>query len=121
MFTVKSLERVLPYEGAFINANLITAERATPLIDSMVGDNLHAERIQSVTNAVVGVVNAATLSIFAIGAGLAQTTGGHATHDQATTAHSTGRTGSARRAVRGTERILPRRLVPLLRCAHRAS
>ena len=46
----------------------------------MAGESLHAKRVQSVTNAVVGVVNAVSLSIHAIGAGLAQTSGLNAKH-----------------------------------------
>jgi hypothetical protein len=46
----------------------------------MAGESLHAKRVQSVTNAVVGVVNAVSLSIHAIGAGLARTSGLHTTH-----------------------------------------
>ena len=63
-----------------MNRNVITLERAVPLIDWMAGESLHAKRVQSVTNAVVGVVNAVSLSIHAIGAGLARTSGRHAKH-----------------------------------------
>ena len=56
-----------------MNRNVITAKRAGQLIDWMAGETLHAKRVQSVTNAVVGVVNAVSASIHAIGAGLAQT------------------------------------------------
>ena len=63
-----------------MNRNVITVTRAGRLIDWMAGESLRAKRVQSVTNAVVGVVNAVSLSIHAIGAGLAQTSGLHAKH-----------------------------------------
>jgi hypothetical protein len=59
---------------------VITVKRALPVVDWMAGEGLHAKRVPSVTNAVVGVVNAVLLSIHAIGAGLAQTSGLHAQH-----------------------------------------
>jgi len=46
----------------------------------MAGESLHAKRILSVTNAVVGVIHAVSLSIHAIGAGLAHATGLNAKH-----------------------------------------
>lgn len=63
-----------------MNRNVITVKRAGQLIDGMAGESLHAKRVQSVTNAVVGVVNAVSLSIHAIGAGLARTSGLNAKH-----------------------------------------
>jgi len=63
-----------------MNRNVITVERAYQLVDEMAGESLHAKRVQSVTNAVVGLVNAVSLSIHAIGAGLAQTSGLNAKH-----------------------------------------
>ena len=63
-----------------MNRNVITVQRADPLIDWMSGESLHAKRVESLTGAVVGVVNAVSLSIHAIGAGLAQTTGLNAKH-----------------------------------------
>ncbi|MCX6538526.1 MAG: IS4 family transposase [Acidobacteria bacterium] len=63
-----------------MNRNVITVKRAGRLIDWVAGESLHAKRVQSVTNAVVGVVNAFSLSIHAIGAGLAQTSGLHTKH-----------------------------------------
>jgi hypothetical protein len=63
-----------------MNRNVITVKRAGRLIDWMAGESLHAKRVQSVTNAVVGVVNAVSASIHAIGAGLAQTSGLNAKH-----------------------------------------
>jgi len=59
---------------------VITVKRAGRLIDWMAGESLHAKRVQSVTNAVVGVVNAVSVSIHAIGAGLAQASGLNAKH-----------------------------------------
>jgi hypothetical protein len=53
----------------------ITVDQAAPLIDRMAGEPLHAKQVQSVTNAVVGVVHAVSLSIHAIGAGLAAARG----------------------------------------------
>ena len=63
-----------------MNRNVITVKRTGRLIDWMAGESLHVKRVQSVTNAVVGVVNAVSLSIHAIGAGLAQTTGLNTRH-----------------------------------------
>src|SRR5450756_2513902 len=63
-----------------MNRNVITVKRAGRLIDWMAGESLHAKRVQSVTNAVVGVVNAVSVSIHAIGAGLAQASGLNAKH-----------------------------------------
>ena len=63
-----------------MNRNVITVKRAGRLIDWMAGESLHAKRVQPVTNAVVGVVNAVSPSIHAISAGLVQTSGLHAKH-----------------------------------------
>jgi Transposase DDE domain len=63
-----------------MNRNVITVKRTGRLIDGMAGESLHAKRVQSVTNAVVGVVNAVSRSSHAIGAGLAQTSGLNAKH-----------------------------------------
>jgi len=63
-----------------MNRNVITVTDTRALIEQMVGDDLHAKRVASVTNAVVGVVHAASLSIHAIGIGLAEARGGHAKH-----------------------------------------
>ena len=49
----------------------ITVKHATRLIEDMSGETLHAKRVLSMTNAVVGVINAVSLSIHAIGTGLA--------------------------------------------------
>jgi hypothetical protein len=61
-------------------AKLITLTHAQPLIDRMVGERLHAKQVESVTNAVVGIVRAVSLSIHAIGAGLAAVGGGRPKH-----------------------------------------
>jgi hypothetical protein len=63
-----------------MNRNVLTAQRADHPIDWMSSESLHAKRVESVTGAVVGVVNAVSLSIHAIGADLAQTTGLNAKH-----------------------------------------
>ena len=63
-----------------MNANLITAERAGSIVEQMAGESMHAKRLQSLTNAVVGVVNAVSLSIHAIGAGLAGASGLNTKH-----------------------------------------
>ena len=63
-----------------MNRNVITVKRAGHLIEWMAGETMHAKRVQSVTNAVVGVVNAVSLSLHAISAGLAQVTGLDAKH-----------------------------------------
>jgi hypothetical protein len=55
--------------------NAISVDQARPLIERMVGEPLHAKQVESVTNAVVGVVHAVSLSIHAIGAGLAAARG----------------------------------------------
>lgn len=60
--------------------NAITPAHASPLIDRMAGESLHAKQVQSVTNAVVGVVHAVSLSIHAIGTGLAAARGLQAKH-----------------------------------------
>lgn len=60
--------------------NAMTVRRVGRLVDWMAGESLHAKRVESVTNAVVGVVNAVSLSIHVIGAGLAQMNGLHAKH-----------------------------------------
>lgn len=55
--------------------NAISVDQARPLVDRMVGEPLHAKQVDSVTNAVVGVVHAVSLSIHAIGTGLAAARG----------------------------------------------
>lgn len=59
---------------------LLTLAHAQPLIDRMAGERLHAKQVESVTNAVVGVMHAVSLSIHAIGAGLAAVSGGQPKH-----------------------------------------
>jgi hypothetical protein len=63
-----------------MNTNLITVKRAGDIIERIVGESMHAKRLQSLTNAVVGVVNAVSVSIHAIGAGLAGATGLNTKH-----------------------------------------
>ena len=63
-----------------MNTNVITVTDTRTLIERMVGDDMHAKRVASVTHAVVGVVHAASLSIHAIGVGLAAAKGGHTKH-----------------------------------------
>jgi hypothetical protein len=50
-------------------------EQVRPLIERMAGAPLHAKQVESVTNAVVGVVHVVSLSIHAIGIGLASARG----------------------------------------------
>ena len=45
------------------------------LIESVFGEDLHAKRVISLTNATIGVLNAATLAVHAIGLGLARERG----------------------------------------------
>jgi hypothetical protein len=73
------LRAVLVLFGA-MKRNVITADRVGRLVEQMSGESMHAKRVFSVTNAVVGVVNAVSLSIHAIGAGLAQASGLNAKH-----------------------------------------
>lgn len=63
-----------------MSMNPIAVESASDIIDRMAGESLHTKRLESITNAVVGVVNAVSLSIHAIGAGLADATGLNAKH-----------------------------------------
>lgn len=55
--------------------NAIAVDQVRPLIERMAGEPLHAKQVESVTNAVVGVVHAVSLSIHAIGIGLASARG----------------------------------------------
>jgi hypothetical protein len=55
--------------------NAISVDQVRPLIERMAGTPLHAKQVASVTNAVVGVVHAVSLSIHAIGIGLAAARG----------------------------------------------
>lgn len=54
-----------------MKTNPVTVKHATRLIEGLTGETLHAKRVLSMTNAVVGVIHAVSLSIHAIGAGLA--------------------------------------------------
>jgi len=53
----------------------INPRRIEALVAQIAGEDFHAKRVLSVTNAVVGVIHAAALSIHAIGHGLAQAMG----------------------------------------------
>jgi hypothetical protein len=55
--------------------NAISVDQVRPLIERMAGEPLHAKQVESVTNAVVGVAHAVSLSIHAIGIGLATARG----------------------------------------------
>jgi hypothetical protein len=55
--------------------SLMTAYRTQCLMGWMVGESLHAKRVESLTNAVVGIVSAVSASIHAIGLGLAHMSG----------------------------------------------
>jgi hypothetical protein len=46
--------------------------RVAETVDQIFGDDLHARRVQSLANGVVGTVDAAVMSIHAIGRGYAQ-------------------------------------------------
>jgi len=58
----------------------LAVAQATRFIDHMTGESLHARRILSLTNAVVGVIHAVSASIHAIGTGLAVACGLHPKH-----------------------------------------
>lgn len=58
-----------------MTSKMITVDHVGPLVDRMSGERLHAKQVDSVTNAVVGVVHAVSLSIHAIGVGLAAARG----------------------------------------------
>lgn len=49
----------------------VDAARVHQFVESLVGDDMHAKRVLSLGNAVVGVMHAASLSVHAIGEGLA--------------------------------------------------
>ena len=49
--------------------------RVAETVDQIFGDDLHARRVQSLANGVVGTVDAAVMSIHAIGRGYAQSAG----------------------------------------------
>jgi hypothetical protein len=63
-----------------MNRNVITVRRVGRLVDRMAGESRHAKRVEWLTYAVVGVVNAVSLSIHAVCAGLAQMNGLYAKH-----------------------------------------
>jgi hypothetical protein len=58
----------------------LAVAQASQLVDQMTGETLHAKRILSLTNAVVGVIHAVSASIHAIGIGLAVACGLHPKH-----------------------------------------
>ena len=58
----------------------VSAREVKKLVSAIVGDDMHAKRILSVSNAVLGIIHAAALSIHAIGQGLAQRAGLNAKH-----------------------------------------
>ncbi|MBK6528861.1 MAG: hypothetical protein IPF99_04565 [Deltaproteobacteria bacterium] len=49
-------------------------------VEDLLGEDLHAKRVLSLANGVVGVLHGATLAIHAIGQGLATATGATAKH-----------------------------------------
>lgn len=58
-----------------MNKPLLGRGEVSKLVETVCGEDMHAKRVLSVTNAVMGVVHAAALSIHAIGLGLAQSVG----------------------------------------------
>ena len=54
--------------------------RVAETIEKIFEDDLHARRVLSLANGVVGVLDAAVLSIHAIGRGYAHATGKHENH-----------------------------------------
>jgi hypothetical protein len=58
----------------------IRVPNADRIVKEMAGESMHAKRVLSLTSAVVGVINAVSLSIHAIGAGLAWSSGLNAKH-----------------------------------------
>jgi hypothetical protein len=66
--------------GYPMNSQLVTTDRVEDLVRSIAGEDMHTKRVTSVSNAVIGVVHAAALSIHAIGQALAQAAGLNAKH-----------------------------------------
>lgn len=58
-----------------MNERTLDRPQILALVEAVGGEDMHAKRVLSVTNAVLGVVHAAALSIHSIGIGLAQATG----------------------------------------------
>ena len=54
---------------------MLKAKDVHQFVESIVGDDLHAKRVLSVSNAALGVVHAASLGVHAIGRALAQANG----------------------------------------------
>lgn len=63
-----------------MNRNVITTRHVGCLVGWVGGKSLHAKRVESLADAVVAVVNAVSLSIHTVGAGLAQLNGLHVEH-----------------------------------------
>jgi hypothetical protein len=63
-----------------MKAHPVRASSTQKFIEAVVGDDLHAKRILSIANAVLGAVHAAALAIHAIGQALAQARGLNAKH-----------------------------------------
>src|SRR5262245_43935962 len=63
-----------------MQAAALNRDRVHALVDSALGRDLHAKRVLSLSNAVLGVVHAAALSIHAIGLGLANVAGLNSKH-----------------------------------------
>ncbi len=74
---VFSPERIIV--GA-VTPHPLAFDHIRPLIDDLAGEALHAKQVHSVANAVVGVVHGVSLSIHAIGTGLATARGLHTKH-----------------------------------------
>jgi hypothetical protein len=53
---------------------------ANGFVDRLFGEGLHAKRVQSLTNATVGVMTSASLAVSTIGHGLALAQGGISKH-----------------------------------------
>jgi hypothetical protein len=69
------VERLVPEGGA--RASVLGLEQVRGAVDAMFGEDLHAQRVVSLGNGVMGVLNAAMLSVHAIGqayAGVAEIT-----------------------------------------------
>jgi hypothetical protein len=55
-----------------MKAEALTSKQVTRFVESIFEDDLHAKRVASVASATLGAVEAASLSIHAIGHGLAE-------------------------------------------------
>lgn len=63
-----------------MQAQSITRDDVHAYVETIIGDTEHAKRVLSIANAVTGVVHGAALAIHAIGAALANASGGTAKH-----------------------------------------